>query len=159
DLVVLRPRVVADLAGPRDRVERPDELAVARVERFDAAANAALAAGKSRVDEAVVVERRRRDRIAFLPALGLHGPRDLARALIERDELAVELADEDLAVAKAQPAARPAAADGCVRGIEIRAVLPEDLAAVDADRERVVRARDDIDDAVVDERLRFTRVL
>ena len=85
DLVVLRPRVVADFAGPWDRVERPRELAVARIERFDAAPNAAFPAGEARVDEPVEIERRTGDRETFLPALRLHGPDDTTVALIEGD--------------------------------------------------------------------------
>ncbi len=159
DLVVLRPRVVADLARARDRVERPDELAVLRAERFHAAAHAFLAAREARDDEPVVVERRRRDRVALLPAFRLDRPDDLAAALIERDELAVELAREHLAVAEPDAAARPAAADRLVRGVEVRAVFPEDLARRDAHREHVVRARRDVGDAAIDERLRLARVL
>ena len=99
EIVVLRPRVVAELAGPGDRVERPDELAALRVERLDAAADAVLGAGEARDDEPIVVERCARDREPVLPALGLHRPRDFAGLLVERDELAVELADEHFAVA------------------------------------------------------------
>src|SRR6185503_10684837 len=159
DLVVLRPGVVPDFAGPRDRVERPGKLAVARAERFHAAANAALATGEARVDESVEIKWGARDRVAFLPALGLHRPRDAARALVECHELAVELTDEHLAVAESDAAARPAAAHGGVCGVEIRAVLPQDRTAVDADGEHVVGARADVDHAVVDDRLRLTRVL
>src|SRR5688500_18953849 len=44
ELIVLRPRFVTGLAAPRNRIERPDELAVRRVERFHAAAHAELGA-------------------------------------------------------------------------------------------------------------------
>src|SRR5690606_10702821 len=124
DLVVLGPRVVADLAGARNRIEGPDELAASRVVRLHAAADAALAAGKAGEHEPIVVERRARDRVALLPALGLHRPRDVAGRLVERDELAVELADVDLAVPETDAAARPAAADGVVRRVQVRAVIP-----------------------------------
>ena len=90
---------MADLAGPRNGIERPFELAGLRVECFDAAARAEIAAGEARDDLAVVVERRARDAEAELRVLGLNGPGDFARALIERDELGVELPDEDFAVA------------------------------------------------------------
>src|SRR5690606_1464285 len=121
--------------------------------------NAALAAGEARDDEAVVVERRARDRVALLPALRLHGPDHLPARLIERDELAVELTYIDFAVPDADTAARPAAAHRVVGGIEIGAVVPEYLAAVDAEREDVVGARHDVDDSVDDDRLRFARIL
>ena len=44
-------------------------------------------------------------------------------------------------------------------GIELRLVLPEDLARVDRQREHVVGARADVRDAVVDDRRREARVL
>ena len=78
-IVVLRPRVVTEFAGPGNRVERPDELAALGVERFDAAADAVLRAGEARDDEPIEVERRARDREPVLPALGLHRPFDACR--------------------------------------------------------------------------------
>src|SRR5690606_6909987 len=159
DLVVLRPRVVADLAGAGDRVERPFELAGRGVESLDSPADFSLAAGEAREHETVVIERRARNRVALLPALGLHGPDDFAAGLLERDELAVELPDEDLAVAEADAAAGPAAAHGVVGGIELGAILPENLARLDVEREDVVGAGHDVDDALVNDRLRFARVL
>src|SRR5688572_29632062 len=93
------PRVMTELAGARNRVERPDELAVARAERPDLAAARHLAAREAGDDQAVVVERRARDAEAVLPTLGLDGPNDLARALIERDEPRVVQAHEDLTLA------------------------------------------------------------
>src|SRR4029078_11722623 len=98
-VVVRRASVVPELAGTGDRVERPNGLAGARVERFHAAAAAAVAARETREHEPVVVERPRRDSEAVRVRLRLHGPDDRAGALVERDELAVELARVDLAVA------------------------------------------------------------
>ena len=46
-----------------------------------------------------------------------------------------------------------------ILGSMLREVLPEDLARLDGQREHVVGARDDVDDAVVDDRLRFARIL
>ncbi len=158
-LVVRRPRVVAWLTGTRDRVERPDELAVPRVVRLHASAHAELGAGEARDHEAVVVQRRRRDRESVLPALGLHAPDDLACLLIEGDELAVELAREHLAVADRDAAIGPAAASRRDRGVEVRLVRPEKLAAVDVDREHVVRARRNVERAAEEDRLRFAGIL
>ena len=79
-VVVARPRVVAGLARARDRIERPDELARARVVGLHAAAARAVAAREARDDEAVVVERRGRDAEAVLVRLRLDGPDDLARS-------------------------------------------------------------------------------
>src|SRR6185295_18025872 len=70
-----------------------------------------------------------------------------------------ELAHEDLAVAVGDAAIGPAAAHGLVRGVEVRVVAPADRAAVDVDRERVVRARRDVDAPSDDERLRLAREL
>src|SRR5207245_5154389 len=108
----LRPGVVADLAGTGDGVEVPEHLAGLGVVGGYAAANAIVGARDAGVDAAVVVERRARDRVALLPQHDLRLPLDLAAPLVERDELAVELAEVDAAVAERDAAARPAAADG-----------------------------------------------
>src|SRR6185436_12226470 len=100
--------VVTDLAGARDRVERPDDLAVACAERLDLAAARHFAAREAGDDHAVEIERRARDREAASPRLGLDGPDDFARALIERDEPRVVESDEDLAFAHRDAAARAA---------------------------------------------------
>src|SRR5688572_24817429 len=115
DLVVLWPRLCPALAAARDRVERPNERAVARVERLDTAAHPVLGAREARDHAAVVVERGARDREAVLPALGLHGPRERPRFRVERDDLAVELAHEDAAFAVRDAAIGPAAAHDVVR--------------------------------------------
>src|SRR6185503_5018399 len=121
-VVVARPSVVPELARTRDRMERPHELAVARVEGLHAAARRAVAAREARDHEAVVVERRRRDAEAVSVSFGLRLPDDSTGRGVERDELAVELAREDFAFAERDAAAHPAAADdGDVR-IEIRLV-------------------------------------
>src|SRR6185503_5634156 len=91
--------------------------------------------------------------------LGLRGPDDGTRALVESHELAVELADVDTAVPQSHPAAQPAAAHGVDGFVELRLVGPESLSGVDADGEHVVGARDDVDHAVVHDRLRLPGVL
>ena len=80
DVVVLRPGLVAALARARDRVEGPEQLAVLRVVRLHAAAHAALRTREAADQHPVVVERRARDREAFLPALRLDRPDDGARS-------------------------------------------------------------------------------
>ena len=150
---------MARLAGSRNRIEGPDQLAVLRVEGLHAAARAAVPAREARDHHAVVVERRAGDREVLLPALGRDVPNRLARRAIERDEPRVEPTDEDLVAAHRDAAARPAAADRRELGIEVRRVLPEDLAAVDRHRKHVVGAGDHIGDAVVDDRLRLSGVL
>src|SRR5690606_16069751 len=149
-----------ELAGTGDRVEGPDEAAVVRVERLHAAADAVLGTREAGDHEAVVVERRARDAEAFLPAFGLHGPEHVAARLRGADERAVELPAEALAVAEADSEARPAAADhGAEVRIEVRPVIPKDLAGLDVYREDVVRARHDVERALVDDRLRLARIL
>src|SRR6188508_1276190 len=96
DLVVLRPGIVAELARTRNRIERPKQLAVAGVVCFDAPAHPDLGTRKARDDHAVVIERRTRDGEALLPTLGLNRPNFVSRALIERNEPAVEETREDL---------------------------------------------------------------
>src|SRR5439155_26677398 len=104
--------------------------AVLRVVRLDAAARAAIAAGEADDQRPVEVQRRCGDREALLPSLRLNRPRDFASRPIERDEPAVELADEDFVVADRDTLVVPAAADRSDLRIKIRRVLPEDLAAV-----------------------------
>src|SRR5690606_17922147 len=137
-LVVLRPGLVAELAGPRDRVEGPAKLAPLRVVGFHAAADAELGAGEAGDHEPVAVQRGAGDAVALRPALRLGRPEDAPVTLIERDQPAVELADEHLAVAEPDAATGPAATNRVDRGIEIRFVAPENLAGVDREREHVV---------------------
>ena len=159
DIVVLGPSVVPELAGPRHGKECPDQRAVVGIVGLYAAAHAKLGAGKARDDEAVVVQRRARDREALLPLLGLDAPGDFTRALIESDQPAVELAHVDLAVPERDTAIRPAAADGRDRGIELRFVGPDELAAIDVDGKDVIGAGRHEENAVIEQRLRFARVL
>ena len=68
---------------------RPDQTAVLRVVGLEAAARAAIAAGKADENHALDIERRCRDREILLPALGLDRPCDLACRSIERNELTI----------------------------------------------------------------------
>ena len=98
-------------------------------------------------------------RESVLRFLCLRRPRGLAALRVERDELAVELADEDLAAPGCDAPVRPAAAHRFVVRVEVRVVVPQRGTRVDADREHVVRSGRDVHDAVDDERLRLARVL
>ena len=60
-----------------------------------------------------------------------------------------------LAVAEPEPARRPSAAGPRDVRIDVRLVFPQHVAGVDVDRERIVVARHDVDDAVVHDRLRL----
>ncbi len=158
DVAVLRPGFVAGLARRGDRVVAPDMLAGVGVIGVDMAADAEVAAAEAGNDHAVVIKRRAGDRIALGRVLGLDFPQHLAGLLVERDELGVELADEDLAVAHAGAATGPAAARPRLGGVDIRLVAPQHLAGIDADREDVVLAGLDVDDAVIGEDLSLIAV-
>jgi hypothetical protein len=150
---------VADFPRPRDRPEFPIEITGFRVVGAEAAADPELAAGDAGVDAAVVVERRRGDRLAVLPFADLGLPFDFAGRLIEGDEAAVELAEEDHPLAQRHPAIGPAAADGVDLFGQFRFVDPELFTGLDVDGENVVSAGDHVHHAFVDDRLRLGRVL
>ena len=131
----------------------PDPLAGFGVERIDMAANAEIAAGIAGDDHAVVIQGRTGDRITLGRVLGLNFPDDLAGLLVERGELGVQPADENLSVAHADAATRPAATRPRHGRVDVGLVGPENLAGVDADRENVDLAGLDIDHAVIGENL------
>src|SRR5206468_12256582 len=81
------------------------------------------------------------------------------RLLVERDDHAVKLSEVDAAVAERDAAVEPAAADRRDLLVDARRVVPEDLPARDGDREDVVVAGRDVDDALVDDGLALGRVL
>ncbi len=160
---------MAGFAGTGNRVERPQQAAVLRVVRLDAAARAAIAAGKTNDDHAcpersrgavgLDVQRSGRDREILLPALGLNRPRNLAGRAVERHEPGIELPDEHLVVADRDALVVPPAADGRDVRIEVRGVLPEDLARVDRQREDIVGAGAHVRDAIGYDGLGETGVL
>ena len=115
---------MSGLARTGDRVEGPDQPAVLRVVRLDAAARAAIAAGEADDQRPVEVQGRCGDREALLPSLRLNRPRDFAGRAIERHELAVEPPDEDVVLADGDALVVPAAADGRDVRIEVGGVLP-----------------------------------
>ncbi len=78
--------------------------------------------------------------------------------LVEGDELAVELACVDFAVADRHTAIGPAAADRRDAGLEVRLVGPQEVAAVDIDGENIVGGRRDVQHAVEKDRLCFGRI-
>ena len=87
-----------------------------------------------------------------MPIRGLVLPDDLASLLVERDDLGVELADKDLAVAECNAAAGLADRTAGPR-IDMGPVVPEDLAGLDIHRKGIVGAVHDIDDALIFEDL------
>src|SRR5690606_8723214 len=138
DVGILRPGVVAELAGAGDGVEAPQLLAGFRVEGAYPAARAEVAAGVAGDDHALEVQRCRRQTVAEARFAGLRFPQDFAGALVERHQHGVEATNEDLAFTQAHTTAHPAAADEGVGVIQAAAVLPEDVTALDTDREHVV---------------------
>src|SRR5690606_11862397 len=86
---VVRPRLVAGLAGPRRGVECPQMLAGLRVEGLEAAARREVAAGHADEDLAVGDQRRVRMAAPFRVVARLRLPELLPGARIERDEEAV----------------------------------------------------------------------
>ena len=144
-----------------DRVRLPLDLAGLGVDRGEATADPVLAAGATDVDGAFVVERRRGDRVAGARFDDRRAPLDPAGLLVERDLGAVQLRDEDHAVAQGDTAVVPAAADDFaerVRG-QVRFVGPEDLAGRGVHRVDVIGAVGDVDRAFVLERLALGREL
>src|SRR5262249_43086226 len=157
-IIVARPSVVADLAGAGNGEKGPDEVAVFRVIRFDAASSTVLATCKTDDYQTVVIKRCGRDRITLLPRLCLNGPNLLTRLFIQSHQPAIELSDINSALTYRQPAAGPTAADGGDLFIEVRLVFPVGLACFHTDGKDVVGSCDDIDEPVVNDGLRLTRV-
>jgi hypothetical protein len=89
--VVVRPALVSDLTGAGHGPEAPVHLAGLGIERRHPPADLELPARDAGVDTPVVVERRRGDGLAVLPATDARSPLLLARALVECDERPVEL--------------------------------------------------------------------
>ena len=100
----------------------------------------------------------RPNRVAVLPALGLNGPNRPARFLVERHQTSIQLAHVDPTVAYSNASARPAATNGRDGVVEVRLIFPENLAGLDAQRENVVCARDNVDHSLINDGLRFTRI-
>src|SRR5690606_21861471 len=110
DVGIGRPGLRAKLAWCGNGVESPYEFAGFGVIGLDPATNSTISAGEAGDDHPVIVEWRGSDGEAILPALGLHRPDHLAGVLVEREQLAVELADEHLVIAVADSTAHPATA-------------------------------------------------
>ena len=118
------------LAGTGNRVERPDELPVLRVVRLDAAARAAIAAGEADDHQPVEVERRGRDR-EVRPASAR--PESTTRPCPSARSSATSWPSSWPMNTLSSPIAtpllfQPQQTRADVR-IEVRRVLPEDLAA------------------------------
>ena len=69
------------------------------------------------------------------------------------------MSDKNLSLPKTHAAACPAAADRRDFLVELGLVFPESLARFHADGENVIGTRDDVNHSLVNNRLRFARVL
>ncbi len=147
----------AFVARLRDRVERPQQLAVGRVERLDEAANAVLAAVGADQHLAVDDRRRHRFRVALFRIGDLRFPQQLAGLGVERDELGVDRAHEQLAAFDRDAAVVVAAADRDDRA-ELVLVVPEFLAGHGVDRVDVVERRRQEHHAIDDDGRGFHRL-
>src|SRR5262249_15103612 len=154
-----RPSVAAELSRTRQRVPSPQDLAGLRVQRGQTTADTELAAGDAAVDDAVVVERRAGNGVAVLPLLEGGLPRDLARFHVQGHHGRIELAKEQQPLAHRQTAVHPPAAGRGDLLVDAGPVLPQELAGLRVESEDVIITRDDVHDAVLDERRRFEGVL
>ena len=159
DLIVPGPGVMAVFAGTRDGVEGPDQAAIVRVVGLDLPADTVFRAGETADDQAVVIEGRAGDGIALLPALCLDRPDGLAALLIERHDLAVELADEDLALAESHAPVGPTAADRGEFREQVGPVFPEYSAGLHTQGKDIIRSGADVDHAVMHQGLRLAGIL
>ena len=152
----IRPRLAAQLAGIRNRIEAPDAPARLRVVRVDVAAAGEVAAGDADDHFVLHDQRRRRDRVRFLQIADGHVPEDRAGLAFERDQMRVERAHVEAIAEQRESAIHRAAAH---RRREIRRqrarVLPDRPAGPRVERERLVVVARDVRHAVDDERRVF----
>src|SRR5262249_23059410 len=123
-IVGLRPGVGAELARRRDGPEAPFFLAGPRVKRGEDAARLPISAGNAGIDHAVVEQRRGGDGVTILPAGEAGSPDLLAGLDVKRNEIAVELAEKNLAVPHRNAAVVPATADRRDVLLDAGAMLP-----------------------------------
>ena len=130
-----------------DRVEGPEQLAVRGIERLDEAAHAVFAAVRADQHLAVDDHGRHRFRVALLGIGDLRLPQELAGLGVERDELRIDRAHEQLAALDRDAAIVVAAADRHDRA-ELVLVMPELLSGRRVDRVDVIERRRQEHDAV-----------
>ena len=153
------PGVAAKIVRPGDGVEAPEDPSCLGVERRQPSARAELGARHSGVDHALVVARRRGDRVAILPLDLLRPPNGPARALVQGDQAPIELAHEHQAITDGHPPIEPATADARNPLVKMGFVRPQEGAGRRVEGEDIVVAGRDVHDAILDEGCRFLRVL
>src|SRR5580704_17048798 len=153
------PSVAADLARSRERMPTPQDLSGLAVERRQPAAHSKFPARVAAVDDAVVVKRRAGYPVAVVPVLNRRLPHLFAGLDVERDDIGVQLAEEQRPLAHRQAPVEPTAAYGRDLLVDARPPLPLDFAGLRVKRENVVVAGYHVHDPVFDERRRLRRVL
>ncbi len=144
------PGVVAELAGPGNRVRLPDLLARLGIERRDETADAALAARDTDHDQPVNGQRRHRDVVTTVVVLDAGFPGNLSGYGVECHEDRVERRHVDL-VAVQRDAAIGRMPETNI-GRHLAPVHPQHVAVARIDREQLVQRRRHEHDAVVDDR-------
>src|SRR5262249_2987065 len=69
-----RSGVAADIAWSRNGVKAPHDFSGSRIERRETSADSALTSGYARIDESVVIQRRRGDGVSLSPIFELRLP-------------------------------------------------------------------------------------
>ena len=143
--VVRIPDAFVTLFGNRE--ERPEELAVVRVERLDEAADAVFAAIRADQHLALDDRRRHRFRVTLFRIGDLRFPKQIPGLGVERNELGVDRAHVQLAAFDGDTAIVVAAAHGDDRS-QLVLVVPVLFAGRRVDRVHVIERRCQEHDAV-----------
>ena len=147
-----RPGVTAEFARSWHRIPSPQNGAGLGVQGSEATPHPKLAAADAAEDNAVVIERRAGDGVAVLPLLNGGLPHHLTRLHVQRHDVGVELTEKEQPLAHGQTAIDPAAAEGRDLLVEVGPVLPENCPGFGIEGEDIVVARDDVHDAILDQR-------
>ena len=147
-----RPGVTAKLARSRHRKPSPQNGAGLRVQGGEATPHTILASSDAAINNTVVVEGSAGDGVAVLPLLDGGLPRHLTRLHVQRHDVGVELTEKEQSLAHCQTTIHPAAAEGRDLLVDIGPVFPENRAGLGIEGEDIVVARDDVHDAVLDQR-------
>ena len=132
--------------------------AVNRVVGLNPSPDSELGACESRNDESIIIERRARNRVTGLPTLCLYRPDRFACPLVQCDKLSIEPTYKYFALADTDASAGPAAAGSRYLRVQLCLVFPQPLSCIDGNCKYVIVAGDDIDDAVVNDRLSLSGV-
>src|SRR6266478_9548972 len=146
-----RPSIATELARLWQCIGAPQDGAGLGIEGGEAPAYPVLPTGDAAVDDAVVIEGRTGDGVAVLILLNGRLPHHLARLHVQRHDAGVELAEKQQPLTHGQTAVGPAAAERTLPR-DSGPVLPEDFSSLGIEREDVVVAWYDVDDAILHKR-------